>query len=96
MPTTQPKKRSTQRGAAFASGGDDHMFTPQAAGSAKSGQTGKAQNAAPGAQRASGGPRTAGHSLSLPAVEGHTAPPRKGRSEVGGLARPARAGRCAP
>ena len=55
------------------------MFKPQAAGQAKAGQTGKAQTAAPGAKRATGGPRLTGVSLSTPAKAGHTASPRKGR-----------------
>jgi len=70
------------------------MFKQQAAGTDRPGNTGKDQTAAPGARRASGGSRTTGYSLSMRAVEGHTAPPRKGRGEVGGLSRPARPGEC--
>jgi hypothetical protein len=87
----QPKKKSAQRPATFGKGGATKMFKPQAAGTDRPGNTGKDQSPAPGAQRAVGGPRTTGHSLSLPAAAGHTAPPRKGR---GGEARKALPGQC--
>jgi hypothetical protein len=79
MVTPKPKKRSAQRLVDFAEGGSLKMFKPQAAGPTKSGRTGKIQTPAPGAKRASGGSKTTGYSLALPAVGGHTAPLRKGR-----------------
>jgi hypothetical protein len=72
-------KKELKRGTTFARGGSTKMFKPQAAGPDRPGNTGKDQTAAPGAKRASGGPRTSGYSLSLPAVGGHCAPIRKGR-----------------
>jgi hypothetical protein len=80
-----------QRRITFGKGGSTKMFGKQAAGTDKPGNTGKDQSPAPGAKRAVGGHRTTGHSLSMPAKAGHTAPPRKGR---GGEARPARPGEC--
>src|SRR5215831_5925565 len=89
------KKGSTQRGAALARGGDTRMFgtgtrtrtaTRDSAGKQLAGQT--AQHATDNPKRAVGGSRTTGYSLSMPAVEGHTAPPRKGRGEVGRLGAP--------
>jgi hypothetical protein len=74
-----PQKPSAQRAKTFAKGGKTHMLSEQAAGPVKSGRTGKIQTPAPGAKRASGGAKTAGHSVSQPAFAGHTAPPRKGR-----------------
>jgi hypothetical protein len=85
------KTSETQRGASYARGGDDKMFGKQAAGPDTPGRTGKVQTPAPGAQRAVGGPQTSGHSRSVPAAAGHTAPPRKGR---GGEARKALPGQC--
>src|SRR4029077_8190586 len=41
-----------ERGAAFARGGNDPMLPKQAAGPMRAGQTGKQQNAAPGAKAA--------------------------------------------
>jgi hypothetical protein len=80
-PSVNQSKRDRQHDAAFAKAGNTKMHKPQAAGLAKSGQTGKAQTPAPGAKRASGGPRTTGYSLALPAVGGHTAPIHKGREK---------------
>jgi len=55
----QPKKKSTQRGAALAEGGSSRgMFGPQAAGPKVPGRTGKIQSPAPGAKRASGGAKS--------------------------------------
>jgi len=88
---TQPKKKSAQRPVTFGKGGSTKMFKPQSAAPDRPGNTGKDQSSAPGAKRASGGPQTSGHSLSLPAAAGHTAPPRKGR---GGEARKALPGQC--
>jgi hypothetical protein len=73
------KKSSAQHDIEFAEGGSRKMFKPQAAGPAKPAITGKDQTPAPGAKRASGGPRTKGYSLALPAQPGHTAPMHKGR-----------------
>ena len=50
-------KKSVQRRAAYAKGGDTHMFGKQAAGPDRPGNTGKDQSAAPGVARALGGPR---------------------------------------
>jgi hypothetical protein len=96
----KPKTSETQRTKDYARGGDDKMFRPQAAGPVKPGQTGKAQNTAPGAQRAAGGtmPRSGG--VSKPAPASHTGPPGATASQStrnyskGGLARPARPGEC--
>jgi hypothetical protein len=96
----KPKTSETQRVKDYARGGDDKMFKPQAAGPMKPGQTGKAQNSAPGAQRAVGGamPRSGGLASSAP--PGHTGPPgATARSSTrdyskGGEARPAKAGQC--
>jgi hypothetical protein len=70
-------KRDRQRPAALAKGGQDKMFKEQAAGPAKSGITGKAQTAAPGAKAAKGGGQigqlhTGGRSV--PAKPGATGP----------------------
>ena len=75
-------KKALARSAAFAEGGSGRnktMFPKQAAGPAKPAITGKAQNKAPGAKSASGGPRLTGASFSRPAAAGHTAPVRKGK-----------------
>jgi hypothetical protein len=81
----------TQRRVVFGKGGTTKMFRKQAAGTDRPGNTGKDQSPAPGAMRAVGGPQTSGHSRSMPAAAGHTAPPRKGR---GGEARKALPGQC--
>jgi hypothetical protein len=73
------QKNERTRGASFAAGGTGHMVKPQAAGPAKPAITGKIQSPAPGAKRASGGPRTTGVALAKPAAPGRTAPPTKGR-----------------
>jgi len=78
-PQPKPRKKSMQRLVDFAEGGSLKMFKPQAAGSAKPGRTGRIQTPAPGAKRATGGPRTTGYGLALPAQGGHTAPIHKGR-----------------
>ena len=75
---TPKSKQKSEHPASFGKGGPSHMFSPQAAGRATAGRTGKAQNAAPGPNHASGGPRTTGHSLAKPAAPGRTAP-TKGR-----------------
>jgi hypothetical protein len=71
-------KRETSRRTAGAKGGAGHMIPKQAAGPARPAITGKAPSAAPG-KRAASGPRTSGHSLSVPAKAGRTAPATKGR-----------------
>jgi hypothetical protein len=48
-------KRSSERGASFAKGGNDRMFGKQAAGPARPARTGKVPTAAPGAKSARGG-----------------------------------------
>jgi hypothetical protein len=48
-------KKESQAPRAYAKGGATKMFREQAAGPAKSGQTGKAQTSAPGAKGARGG-----------------------------------------
>jgi hypothetical protein len=65
-------KTSVQHRSTFAKGGTGHMIKPQSAGPAKPAMTGKAQTAAPGRQRAVGGPRTSGSSSSVPAKAGRT------------------------
>ena len=72
-------KKSAMRDVAYARGGADRMFREQSAGKARPGITGKVQTPAPGAKAASGGPKTRGVSVVVPAVPGKTAPPRKGR-----------------
>jgi hypothetical protein len=72
-------KREAVHPASFGKGGPGHMFSPQAAGVARPGVTGKTQNKAPGATHATGGRRTTGRSLSTPARPGRTAPPTKGK-----------------
>jgi hypothetical protein len=74
--TPRPKK-SVPHPAPFARGGSKPMFKPQAAGPAKSGQTGKQESAAPGAKRAMGGPPRAGISTSVPAKPGRTGPGKR-------------------
>jgi hypothetical protein len=55
-------------------------YGPQAAGPVTPARTGKVQSPAPGAKRAAGGPKIGGGiSLSMPARQGHAAPPKKGR-----------------
>src|SRR5262245_43155635 len=68
----QPKKKSTQRGVAYAAGGSPRgMFGQQAAGPKVPGRTGKVPSPAPGAQRAAGGPSTRGlGGVSRPALPG--------------------------
>jgi hypothetical protein len=72
-------KPSFQRKAAFAKGGKTPMFSKQAAGPDRPGNTGKDQSAAPGKRAAAGGPPTRGIALSKSAAAGRTAPPTKGR-----------------
>ena len=48
-------KKDVERERQFAKGGSAKMVKPQAAGPSRSGQTGKAQTAAPGARSAKGG-----------------------------------------
>ena len=72
------KEAPPPRGAAFAKGGQDKMFKPQAAGPAKHAVTGKARTAAPGAKRAAGGPPMRGAAASRPAAAGRTSPVKKG------------------
>jgi hypothetical protein len=80
MKAQKPKpKRSIQRDTDFAEGGNTKMHRQQAAGPITPARTGKIQNAAPGKRAATGGPRTKGYSLALPAQPGHTAPIHKGR-----------------
>ena len=77
-----PKSKSKSErmaDAAFAKGGSKKMFSEQAAGAVKPGQTGKQPNPAPGKRAASGGPRTTGVSVSTPSKPGRTAPTAKGR-----------------
>jgi hypothetical protein len=69
-------KSDRLKGVEFAEGGSGKMFKEQAAGPAKGGITGKAQNPAPGAKRAAGGPKTTGRTASVPAAAGRTAPRR--------------------
>jgi hypothetical protein len=80
-PQSKPKKKSTQRAVDFAEGGSRKMFSKQAAGPDKPGNTGKDQSPAPGARAAKGGPKNRGYGLALPAVGGHTAPMHKGRGQ---------------
>jgi hypothetical protein len=54
-PHVDSSKHQSERGAKFAKGGKDKMFGEQSAGPAKSGITGEAQTAAPGATSAGGG-----------------------------------------
>jgi hypothetical protein len=73
-------KKSLQRGAAYASGGAGHMVKPQASGPVRPGTSGKVPTPAPGKRAAAGGPKTSGHSLSVPAKGGRTGPSNvKGR-----------------
>lgn len=75
----KPKlKQGSERSKTFAQGGSTRMLPKQAAGPARSGITGKAQTAAPGARRASGGKTKVGFSPALPAKAGRTGPSRKG------------------
>jgi hypothetical protein len=69
----KPKQKS-EHPASFGKGGPGHMFSPQSAGKAAAGITGKAQRAAPGAKAASGGAKTRGVSSSVPAKPGKTGP----------------------
>jgi hypothetical protein len=77
----KPKsKGSVQHERQYAKGGgSNRMFGKQAAGPDRPGNTGKDQTAAPGAKRASGGPKLSRHAVATPARAGHTAPPRKDR-----------------
>jgi hypothetical protein len=75
-PHVDSSKQDRQRGTAFAKGGKSRMFGEQAAGPIRAGQTGKAQNPAPGAKGARGGGKTG--------------------ADIGGLARPAKAGATGP
>jgi len=79
MTKPHSKKESMHRAATYATGGSNRSHKAQAAGPAKAAQTGKAQNPAPGAKHAKGGPKTSGLSVSKSAVPGRTAPTRKGR-----------------
>jgi hypothetical protein len=68
-------KKDRQRPAALARGGKDKMFGEQSAGPARSGQTGKAQTAAPGAKGARGGAtKMAAFTPAKPAKAGITGP----------------------
>jgi len=71
-------KKSVQRGAAYAEGGEDKMFKPQAANPRRPGRTAHAvKSAAPGSKRAVGGgptPRAVG-GVSVPAAAGQTGAP---------------------
>jgi hypothetical protein len=70
-------KRETGRGATFAKGGKgapNKMLPELPAEPANPGRTGRLQTRAPGAIKAAGGPKIRGHSVSAPAVGGHTAP----------------------
>ena len=91
VPTAPPKK-SRQKGVALAEGGTDKMFEPQAAGSAKAGQMGKRQTAAPGAKGPTGGTARFTSSKAAPAKAGQVG--TDSVRPVGGAARPARAGEC--
>jgi hypothetical protein len=75
---TPKSKQKSEHPASFGKGGPSHMFSPQAAGRATAGRTGKIQSPAPGKRAAAGGPPTRGASLSKPAAAGQTGP-RKGR-----------------
>lgn len=79
MIAPKPKQETERALAKGGSGRNKTMFSKQSAGPAKPAITGKAQTAAPGRQRAVGGARMSGASLSKPAAPGHTAPVRKGR-----------------
>jgi hypothetical protein len=80
-PTADQSKRDRQHGAAFARGGDDHMFRKQAAGPAKRGITGKAQSPAPGARAAKGGKHVGAESSMGGALHlGGPRPPARGRA----------------
>jgi hypothetical protein len=79
MIAPRPKKEA-QSGASFGKGGSTKMHKQQAAGPAKPAITGKAPTAAPGAKRASGGPRTSPAAfLATTAKAGHTSQIRKGK-----------------
>jgi hypothetical protein len=76
--TVYKSKSERLRETTFAEGGTTRMAKPQAAGPAKPGSTGKPQNPAPGAKRASGGPKSPrGASVAGPASAGHTSPVRR-------------------
>ena len=67
-------KHDRQRERQYARGGNTPMHRQQAAGPAKSGQTGKSQTPAPGARAARGGPKVHVGGRSVPAKEGSTGP----------------------
>jgi hypothetical protein len=79
-PTSKPhvdiSKQDRDRGTAFAKGGKAKMFGEQAAGPIRPGQTGKAQNPAPGSKGARGGGKTGADvgGLARPAAPGATGP----------------------
>jgi hypothetical protein len=67
-------KKDRQHSAQFGKDGKTRMFPEQAAGLVKSGITGKAQTAAPGAQSAKGGNKEMKYVPSKPAKPGITSP----------------------
>lgn len=66
-------KQEGEHNVEFAVGGDDHMFSQQAAGPDKPGNTGKDTSSAPGAKYAEGGKgKMFGYHGSQPATAGQT------------------------
>jgi hypothetical protein len=66
-------KTETSHDVTFAEGGDTHMFSQQAAGPDKPGNTGKDQSGAPGPKYAAGGKnKMFGFAGSQPATAGQT------------------------
>jgi hypothetical protein len=66
-------KQETEKDVTFAEGGDTPMFSEQAAGPDKPGNTGKDTSSAPGAKYAEGGKgKMFGYNASQPAKAGQT------------------------
>jgi hypothetical protein len=99
---TPPPKKSTQRNAAFSKGGETKMFgrgdrtvtaPMDAAGKQTAGRTGQRSKANPRFAKGGDTPML-GEQAADPASPGRTAKPHS--TALGGEARPARPGRCAP